>query len=135
VHLTFALKALERYKAELCANLPIQGLDFTGGEVRVNGVPWDQINTAQQTKIAVQVSCLRFGDSDFRPVFVDGAEELDSENFRLLETELEEAGAQAFIAYVSRSKMDLSLFSSVEAAEAADMEKLKEEAEAAAIWR
>jgi chromosome segregation ATPase len=98
--LTAALKALEIYKAELVKDLPIRGLDLTGGEVRVNGVPWAQLNTAQQISIAVQVSCLRFGESKFRPIFVDGAEALDDDQFAILETELEKYEAQAFLARV-----------------------------------
>jgi hypothetical protein len=98
---TEALNKLDKFKAEMTKNLPISGLDLTGGEIRVNGILWKQLNTAQQIRIAVQVSCLRFGDKTFRPIFVDGAEALDEKSFGILEEELSAAGAQAFIARVS----------------------------------
>ena len=105
---TAALAALDVYKAEMTKNLPIAGLDLSGGEITVNGIPWRQLNTAQQIKIAVQVSCLRFGDKSFRPIFVDGAEALDEKSFALLEAELSASGAQAFIARVSAGNLSVN---------------------------
>lgn len=98
---TAALKRLKEYKARLCDDLPIKGLDISGGEIRVHGVPWEQLNTAQRIRLAVTVATLRLKDKPFRPVIVDGAEALDEEQLALLESELEAAGAQAFIARVT----------------------------------
>jgi hypothetical protein len=104
---TAALKALEIYKANLTKDLPIKGLDISGGEFKLDGIKWEHINKAKKVRTAVQVSCLRF-KTDFRPVFVDEAENLDSETFAHLETELEAAGAQAFIAMVSDNPLTVS---------------------------
>lgn len=98
--LTAALEALDMYKANLCKDLPIPGLDITDGVVTVNGVPWGQLNTAQRIKLAVKISCLKMEGSKYRPVWVDGAEALDSESFAELVSELKAAGAQAFIGRV-----------------------------------
>jgi hypothetical protein len=99
--LTAALSRLEAYKAQMVENLPIPGLDITDGKVTVDGVPWSQVNTARRISIAVQVICLRFGDAKFKPVFMDGAEALDSKSMEILEAELERYGAQGFIARVA----------------------------------
>jgi DNA repair exonuclease SbcCD ATPase subunit len=98
---TDALGRLDIYKTRLCDNLPIKGLDISNGEIKVHGVPWEQLNTAQRIRLAVTVATLRLKDKPFRPVIVDGAEALDEEQLALLESELEAAGAQAFIARVT----------------------------------
>ena len=100
VQLTEALAAIDSYKADMCRNLPIPGMDITDGAVTVHGVPWSQLNTAQRIKLAVKISCLKMADSKYRPVWVDGAEALDSESFADLVEELKVAGAQAFIGRV-----------------------------------
>lgn len=99
--LTAALARLDAYKAEMVENLPIPGLDISEGKVTVDGVPWSQVNTARRISIAVQVICLRFGGAKFKPVFMDGAEALDSKSMDILEAELERYGAQGFIARVA----------------------------------
>lgn len=107
--LTEALDALDRYKAKLCENLPIEGLDVADNKVKVNGVPWEQLNTATHYKIGVQVACLRQKSKGLTPfVIVDRIEQLDSEHFSLLENELKEQGAIAFMAKVD--DIPLSIF-------------------------
>ena len=99
--LTDALEILDNYKAAMCANLPIPGLDITDNVVTVNGIKWDQLNTAQRITIAAKIACLRLQSSRFKVVFVDGAEALDSESFSALVEELKAADAQAFIGRVA----------------------------------
>jgi len=50
--LTDALGELDRYKADMCSDLPIPGLDVSGNVVKINGVLWDQLNTGEQIKTA-----------------------------------------------------------------------------------
>ena len=92
------MKALEKYKAQLTEDLPIDGLDLADGDIRVHGVPWATLNTAQKTRLAVTVATLRFKGKDFRPVIVDNAEHLVGEQFDMLVKELEAAGADAILA-------------------------------------
>jgi hypothetical protein len=97
--LTVALQRLDAYKAAMVEHLPIDGLDITEGKITVYGVPWDQVNTARKYDIAMQIACLRFGDK-FRPIFADGIEALDSDNFQIFCDTLERYNAQAFLAMV-----------------------------------
>jgi hypothetical protein len=105
--LSKALDTLDDYKAAMCSNLPIPGLDVSGNVVMLDGIPWNQVNTGKQIETAVKVSCLRFKDAQFRPVLVDGAEALDSEAMEKLKTELKGAGAQAFIGRVSDCDLEV----------------------------
>jgi hypothetical protein len=85
--------------------LPISGLDITDNVVTRNGVKWEQLNTAQQIEIAVAVAMLRFKDSEFRPIWIDGAEALDKDNLAIMEKELAAHGAQAFIGRVDSGEL------------------------------
>ena len=106
VKLTNALTKLDAFKATLSENLPIKGLDITDNKIKLNGIPWGQLNTAEQLRIAVKVATLRF-DGPFRPVWVDGAEALDAEMFEQLKAELIDAGAQAFFAKVTDGDLEV----------------------------
>ena len=99
--LTGAIVELDAYKAGLLENLPISGLDIVDGVMTVDGVTWKQVNTARQMEIAVAVACLLFADdADFRPVFIDGAEALDSKSLELLCKTLDDYKANALVARV-----------------------------------
>ncbi len=103
--LTRAIEALDRYRRELADDLPISGLAVEGKEITVDGVPFDQVNTARQIEIAVKVACLRAKDQRLPIVWVDGAEALDSENFEALVAALKAEGVQAFIGAVRDSDL------------------------------
>jgi len=76
---TAALAALDAYKAELLAGLPIPGLEVRDGEIYFNGVLFDRLNSAEQVKVAVEVAKLRAGKLGL--VCVDGIERLDPAAF------------------------------------------------------
>jgi hypothetical protein len=103
--LTRALELCDQYKASMVETLPISGLEITDNVVTRNGVRWEQLNTAQQLEIAVAVAMLRFKDSDFRPIWIEGAEALDSDNLAIMEKELAAHGAQAFIGRVDSGEL------------------------------
>ena len=102
--MTQALKSLDAYKANMIKDLP-EGLTVADGEIRVNGVKWDQVNKATQARIAVLISLARFEGREFKPIFFDDAEKLDSEMFALVEREADEAGATAFFARVTSGEL------------------------------
>lgn len=103
--LTGALDALDTYRRRMAEDLPITGLSIEDKVIRVNGVPFEQLNTAQRVKIAVQVASLRAKGHRLKVVFVDGAEALDQEHFDALVSELKEQGLQAFVARVANQEM------------------------------
>ena len=98
--LTAALEKLDALRRRLAKDLPIDGLTIEGREIRVHGVQYSHLNTAQRVEIAVKVACLRARGSRLPVVFVDGAEALDQEHFDLLVAALRRAGTQAFLARV-----------------------------------
>ena len=105
--LTSVLKSIEAYKARLCDNLPISGLSVVDGEILIDGVPWEQVNTARQIDVAVQVSALRAKDQQLKIIWVDDAEHLDSESLEMLKVAIEKHGMQPFLARVSDSELTI----------------------------
>jgi hypothetical protein len=70
--LTEALDAIDLYKAQMCQNLPVEGLEITGKSITVDGIKWDHLNTAKQIEIAVAVAALRSQKQKLPIMFVDG---------------------------------------------------------------
>lgn len=99
--LTATLAALDAFRLRLAKALPVPGLEIAGPEVRVDGVPWPQLNKGQRVAILVKVAVLRAQGYPIPLIFVDDAETLDSEHLALLEKELEASGVQALICRVS----------------------------------
>ena len=99
--LTAAIDQLDAFRRQLAKDLPIDGLEIEGKQIRVNGVPYEQLNTQARVDIAVEVATLRAKGSRLPVIFVDGAEALDSEHFEMLVARLQASGTQAFLARVT----------------------------------
>lgn len=102
---TEALAAIEQYKSDLLAALPIPGLEVRDGEILRNGIPFDRLNTAQQVEIAVEVAKLRA--ADLGVVCVDGLELLDSNTLAAFRESALASGLQLFITRVSDSEFSI----------------------------
>lgn len=100
-HLTKAIDALDRFRRSLAEHLPIEGLEIDDKVIRVNGVPFEQLNTAQKVAIAVKVATLRARGQRLPVVFVDGAEALDTAHFDALVAALKAENIQAFLGRVT----------------------------------
>lgn len=98
---TDALTAIDQYKSDLLAALPIPGLEVRDGEILRNGIAFDRLNTAQQVEIAVEVAKLRA--ADLGVVCVDGLELLDSNTLAAFRESALASGLQLFITRVSDS--------------------------------
>lgn len=96
---TGALAAIEQYKSDLLASLPIPGLEVRDGEIYRNGVIFDRLNTAQQVEVAVEVAKLRA--ADLGVVCVDGLELLDSNTLEAFKASALDSGLQLFITRVT----------------------------------
>lgn len=105
--LTAAIDALDAHRRRMAENLPIPGLSIEGKEIRVNGIPFDQLNTGQRVELAVKVACLRARGSKLPCVFVDGAEALDTEHFEALVEALKRENVQAFLARVADTEFQV----------------------------
>lgn len=95
---TAALEAIDAYKLELLASLPIPGLEVVDGEIVRDGVPFDRLNTAQRVGIAYEIAKLRAGD--LRVICLDGMELLDDSHLAELQRRAEADGLQVFITRV-----------------------------------
>lgn len=96
---TQALAAIDAYKSDLLASLPIPGLEVRDGEILRNGVPFDRLNTAQQVEVAVEVAKLRA--ADLGVVCVDRIECLDSATLDAFRASALQSGLQLFVTKVS----------------------------------
>lgn len=96
---TKALAAIDDYKAELLAALPIPGVEVIDGEIYRDGIQFDRLNTAQQVWIAVEIAKLRAGELGV--VCVDGLELLDKGAFEEFRDRCLESGLQLFVTRVS----------------------------------
>lgn len=96
---TKALDDLAAYKEALLADLPINGLEVIDGEVFRNGIPFDNLNTAQQVEIAVSIAKLRAGE--LKVMLVDGLELLDSERFSEFRRQALDSELQLIVTRVS----------------------------------
>jgi hypothetical protein len=99
--LSEGIEAVDVFKAEMLNALPIEGLTVEGKEIKVNGVPFDQLNTATKIKLAVGIAELRAKKHTLPVLFIDGAEALDSEQYQILLREVEATGCQAFVSRVT----------------------------------
>lgn len=102
--LTTALEALDKYRRSLAEDIPIEGLEVDDNIIKVDDVPFEQLNTAKQIEIAVRVCCLRAEDKTLPLMFVDGLEALDSKNFELFCAEIKKRNVQAFVGRVQDSE-------------------------------
>lgn len=105
VKLTDALTSLNTLKASLLKDLPIEGLSVQDGEIFIDGVPFDRVNTAERVSVAIQVAGLRAGELGL--VAVDGLECLDSETFREFQAAAEESGLQFVVSRVSEGPLTI----------------------------
>ena len=96
---TAAIEILDAAREKKLENLPIPGLDFTDGEVLVDGVPWGVCNTARLAEIAVQHCGLISGTL---PLIVDdNSEKLDANTKAELNAVLVASGYQVIYADVA----------------------------------
>lgn len=103
---TEALDALEAYKSELLAALPIPGLAVIDGEIYRDGVQFDRLNTGQQVEIAVELAKLRAGKLGV--VCVDGLELLDTDHYTEFQKQALASGIQIFVTRVSDDAFSIS---------------------------
>ena len=99
--LTNAIESLDAFRRGLLDNLPIEGLEIDDKIIKLNGVPFDQINTAEKIKLAVKVACLRAKEQPLPILFIDGSEALDTKNFGIFCEQLKQEDVWPFIGRVS----------------------------------
>lgn len=103
--MTAHLGELEGLKSALLQSLPIAGLEVVDGQVLVNGIPFDRVNTAQQFRIAIAIAQARAGDLGV--ILVDRAEIFDSANWEDFQRAVAESGAQVLAARVGEGPLSV----------------------------
>lgn len=101
--LTESIEALEAYKSELLASLPIQGLEVREGKVYRHGIEFDRLNTAQQVEIAVEIAKLRAGELGL--ICVDGLELLDASAYEAFREQAKTSGLQMIVSRVGEGAL------------------------------
>lgn len=81
---TGRLKKIIDYKNELVktTKFPVEGLDFVGGGINYNGVPFAQSSTAQKLKVSTAIGMAI--NPKLRVMLIDGAESLDSTQLNII---------------------------------------------------
>lgn len=102
---TEALAAIDQYKSDLLADLPITGMELRDGDVFIDGVPLDRLNTARQVEIAVEVAKLRAADLGL--ICVDRIEVLDGETLSAFKRSALDSGLQFFVTKVADTPMTI----------------------------
>lgn len=110
--LTAKLEALEEYRQSLLQALPIPGLEVRDGDIYVDGIQFDRVNTAKQVQIALKLALLRAGEVGL--IIVDGLEALDQKRFEAFEKGAAKLGKQFIVTRVSEGPLTVN---TIEAAE------------------
>lgn len=106
--MTATIDALEALKRRLAEHLPIPGLEIQGKEIKVDGVPFEQINKSQRIDIAVRVAALRAKAARLPVLFVDDAESLDDDTFKLFVDRISQEDVQLFCGRVETHDLEVA---------------------------
>ena len=79
-----AIKAIGELRRSKLSNLPVDGIEVReDGEILVNALPFDEINTGEQYLKSMQIGAMSLGDAGL--MFIDEAEHLGPTNWDLME--------------------------------------------------
>lgn len=104
--LTKAIDKLEGLKAELLADLPVEGLEVRDGDIFVDGIPFDRVNESRKIRLAIEIAKLRSGELGL--VVIDGLERLDSRSYEEFRAQAEASGLQFIVTRVTDGDLAVS---------------------------
>lgn len=105
--LTSALSNLEQLKVKLLQNLPIAGLEVIDGEIFLDKIPFERLNTAKQIKISIEIAKLLAGELNV--ICIDGFERLDEVATQEFIKQAEESDYQFFITKVTNDNLNIQV--------------------------
>ncbi len=105
--LTVVIEELDAYKSELLSDLPIKGVEVKDGEIVVDGVLFDRLNTAKQITLSVELARLRARELGL--VCVDGAERLDKKTYKEFCKQAAASGMQLIVTKVGEGAMSVTV--------------------------
>lgn len=82
---TAKLEAIKKYKTEIISatKFPVDGLDFAGGAVTYNGIPFSQASGAQRMRVGIAIGMA--ANPELRVIMLDGYESLDVDQRAMVE--------------------------------------------------
>lgn len=104
--LTRVIAQLEVYKQELCSNLPIKGLELREGNLFLNNVSFETLNTAARVTLIVELAKLTAGD--FGIVVLDNTEMLDSKTYAEFLRQAQETDLTFVVARVADTNLTIN---------------------------
>lgn len=110
--LSEALERLDRLKEKVLEDLPIGGAEIRDGELYVDGIPFERLNSQKRVEIAVEVAEMLAGDLGL--VIVDDLELLDRDHFESLVARLEASPLTAIVTRVAQDGSPLRVKGSTE---------------------
>jgi HPt (histidine-containing phosphotransfer) domain-containing protein len=97
--LTAVIEKLDAARKAKLESLPVSGLEFDGENVLVDGVEWQNVNTARRVSVSLQLCGLRAGELPF--LILDDSEHLDAEMWQQIRAAAVDGGFQLVAARVS----------------------------------
>lgn len=97
--LTVVLEAIDAVKARQLSESKIEGVEIRDGDIFVDNVPFDKLNTAKKYFTAIQLTAPKAGP--LRLMICDRAESLDEENWQIFQEAAKESGFQVIAARVT----------------------------------
>lgn len=92
-------------EAIAAASLPVEGLSLTSDGITYNGIPFDQINSAQKLKISVAVAIA--SNPQLRVIRVENGSLLDAGGMKLLEELANQGDCQVWVERVGAEEMSV----------------------------
>ncbi len=100
------------------SQIPIRGVQFTSEGVFVNGIPFDQLSSAEQLKISSEIGMAK--NPEFRVMFLKNGSLLDDDSYAFMKSLAMEHGYQLWVERVGEGSPDAIL---IEAGEVAETKK------------
>lgn len=96
--LTFVIEDIDALERSKLAASPAPGVELRDGEIFIDGIPFDGVNTQRQYEVAIQLGAANAGQ--MRAMICDEIEHWDSANFAALEQAARDSGFQLICAAV-----------------------------------
>jgi hypothetical protein len=103
--MTDALKALDAMKTAKLESLPMPGIDFHGGDLYVDGLPFDALNDGAKYLLSFQVADLMPGQLGL--LIADRAEILGQDNWEMFKEAAVNSGRQVFVTRVESGPLKI----------------------------
>ena len=102
--LTMDLNAIKRNKSEMIkkAKLPIDNIEFDDMGIRVGGVLFEQLNSAEQLKVSINMAMAL--NPKLKVIKINNGSLLDSDNMKIIEDAAKGKGYQVWIEKVDESE-------------------------------